>query len=78
MEYWRIGQMVYSHFLIENWKVKMLGTITAHINIDKPNETVIKYAFYIILLKIKFYKDVVYNTSFTPSNSNIPHHLITG
>ena len=38
MKYWQIGQIVYSHFLIENWKVKMLGTITAHVNIEKLNE----------------------------------------
>ena len=37
-KYWRIGEIVYSHFLIENWKVKTLGTITAHINIEKLNE----------------------------------------
>ena len=37
----------------------MFETITAHINIEKPNETVIKHAFYIFLLKIKFYKDVI-------------------
>ena len=59
MKYWRIGQIVYSHFLTENWKVKMLETTTAHINIEKPNETVIKHAFYKFLLKIKFYKDVI-------------------
>ena len=38
MKYWQIGQIVYSHFLIENWKVKTFGTITAHINIEKLNE----------------------------------------
>ena len=38
MKYWWISQIVYSHFLIENWKVKMLGTITAHIDIEKLNE----------------------------------------
>ena len=38
MKYWQIGQIVYSHFLIENWKVKMLGTIIAHVNIEKLNE----------------------------------------
>ena len=59
MKYCRIGQIVYSHFSIENWKVKMLETITTHINIEKPNEMVIKHAFYLILLKIKFYKDVI-------------------
>ena len=46
-------------FSLFNRKVKMLETITAHINIEKPNETVIKHAFYIFLLKIKFYKDVI-------------------
>ena len=34
----QIGQIMYSHFLIENWKVKMLGIITAHIDIEKFNE----------------------------------------
>ena len=34
----QIGQIMYSHFLVENWKAKMLGTITAHINIEKLNE----------------------------------------
>ena len=38
MKYWWIGQIVYSHFLIGNWKVKTLGTITALINIEKLNE----------------------------------------
>ena len=38
MKYWQIGQIVYSHFLIEKWKVKTLGTITAHTNIEKLNE----------------------------------------
>ena len=38
MKYWWIDQIVYSHFLVENWKVKMLGTITARINIEKLNE----------------------------------------
>ena len=38
MKYWKIGQIVYSHILLENWKVKMLETITAHINIEKLNE----------------------------------------
>ena len=38
MKYWQISQIVYSHFLIENGKVKMLGTITAHIDIEKLNE----------------------------------------
>ena len=38
MKYWWIDQIVYSHFLIENWKVKMLETITTHINIEKLNE----------------------------------------
>ena len=38
MKYWWINQIVYSHFLIENWKVKMIGTITAHVNIEKLNE----------------------------------------
>ena len=38
MKYWQIGQIVYSHFLIENWKVKTFGTITAYINIEKLNE----------------------------------------
>ena len=45
--------------LIENYKVKTLWTITAHINIKKFTEMVIKHAFYIFLLKIKLYKDVV-------------------
>ena len=54
----------------------MLGTITAHINIDKLTETVIKHVFYIFLLKMKLYKDVVLNPSFTHSNSKMPHHLI--
>ena len=38
MKYWRIGQIVYSYFLIENWKVKTLGTIIAYIDIQKLNE----------------------------------------
>ena len=38
IKYWWIDQILYSHFLIENWKVKTLGTITAHINIEKLNE----------------------------------------
>ena len=38
MKYCWIDQIVYSHFLIKNWKVKMLGTITAYINIEKLNE----------------------------------------
>ena len=44
--------------LIENWKVKTFGAITAHINVGKFNEMVIKHALYIFLLKIKLYKDV--------------------
>ena len=35
IKYWRISQIVYSHFFIENWKVKTLGTITARIYIIK-------------------------------------------
>ena len=38
MKYWWIDQIVYSHILIKNWKVKMLGTITTYINIEKLNE----------------------------------------
>ena len=38
MKYWWIDQIAYSHFLIENWKAKTLGTITAYINIEKLNE----------------------------------------
>ena len=38
MKYWWINQIMYSHFLIENWKMKMLETITARINIEKLNE----------------------------------------
>ena len=38
MKYWWIDQIVYSHFLIKKWKVKMFGTITARINIEKLNE----------------------------------------
>ena len=38
MKYWRIGQIVYFHFLIEKWKVKMLGIIMAHFDIEKLNE----------------------------------------
>ena len=37
----------------------MFRAITAHINIEKFNEMVIKHAHYIFLLKIKLYKDVV-------------------
>ena len=35
MKYWWIDQIVYSHFLIKNWKEKTLGTITARIYIKK-------------------------------------------